>query len=414
MPESHNSGDAAAMEQQRDRAPEYAKALRWILILYMASAVGVGLQRTLISPENNSLILRAASRHLLGSQDLYIAYPALHADYFKYSPTFALLFVPFAMLPMVLSYIAWAVTSALTVYIGITRAMPGRAAVIALLLAWLAAVGDFQRSQTNVLCAGLMILAWSSFERGSDWKAAIAIVLGTFIKIFPAVAVTFALFRPRWIRFALIFTAVFLVAAALPLIAVPWSSLAMQYKSWLNIEAHDALPLGRYGTGGADLYAGLMGQFRVWWGVEWPHWPTQLAGVLILLTPVALRRNEWKSRHFRVLYLASVLVFCVLFNHQAESPSYSIAIIGAAIWFAESERAWWRIVMIAVAIAIVNLGSTDLMPRAWYHGWYVKYLVKTLPLIPLWIAMQAELLGIVANRAPSERGEINQREIPTA
>jgi hypothetical protein len=154
-----------------------------------------------------------------------------------------------------------------------------------------------------------------------------------------------------------------------------------------------------------------MGQFRVWWGVQWPHWPTQLAGALILLAPLALRRHEWRRRQFRVLYLASLLVFCVLFNHQAESPSYSIAIIGAAVWFAASEPAWWRIALIAVAIAIVNLGSTDLMPRAWYTGWYVRYLVKTVPLIPLWVVMQGELLGFIPNRSPSELAEADQLEI---
>ena len=52
--------------------------------------------------------------------------------------------------------------------------------------------------------------------------------------------------------------------------------------------------------------------------------------------------------------------------------------------------------------------STDLMPRAWYAAWYVPYLVKTVPLIPVWIAMQGELLGIIPNRDPSERAEADE------
>jgi hypothetical protein len=65
----------------------------------------------------------------------------------------------------------------------------------------------------------------------------------------------------------------------------------------------------------------------------------------------------------------------------------------------------------AATIVIVNLMSTDLMPRAWYAGWYVRYLVKTIPLIPLWLAMQGELLGLIPNRDPSERPESDERQV---
>jgi hypothetical protein len=220
-----------------------------------------------------------------------------------------------------------------------------------------------------------------------------------------------ALFHRRVLRFSAILAAVFAGGVVLPLLITSPATLLAQYKSWYAIETHDAAALARYGTGGADLYAGLMGQFRVWWGVEWPHWPTQLAGVLILLAPLVVQRARFSSGHFRVLFLTSLLVFCVLFNHQAESPSYSIAMIGISIWFAASERASWRTFLMIASLVIVNVASTDLMPRKWYHEWYVPYLVKTIPLIPVWLAMQAELLGFIANRDPLERAEVDELEV---
>jgi hypothetical protein len=46
------------------------------------------------------------------------------------------------------------------------------------------------------------------------------------------------------------------------------------------------------------------------------------------------------------------------------------------------------------------------MPRRWYHEFYVPYLVKTIPLIPVWVVMQLELLGLIPNRDPSEDSDI--------
>ena len=392
-----------------------SRVLRWMLALYAISAVGVALQRTLLSRENNFLIYRAAFFHLIGGEDLYAAYPSLHTDFFKYSPTFAFLFAPFALLPLVAGYVLWALTCAGAVFAGVSRLVPARQAALALALSWLAVVGDMQRAQSNALCAGLIVLSWVAFDRARRWGAATAITAGAFIKLFPVAALAGAIFQPRKGRFAAIVLVAVMVGLAVPLVAVSPDSLAMQYRSWLAIEARDAGPLANIGAGGADLYAGLMGLMAVWGGVRWPYWPTQLAGTLVLLSPLAVRtRPGWGSALFRAQFLASLLVFCVLFNHQAESPSYSIAIIGTAIWFAVSEGAWWRTALMVASIVIVNLGSTDLMPREWYRTWYVPWLLKTVPLVPVWFAMQGELLGLIPNRGASEIAEPDAGEVTAA
>jgi hypothetical protein len=397
-------GNAAATSDGRVHA-DPVRALRWWLALYLASAACVAVQRTAFATENNFLIFRAAFTHVSAGQDLYAAYPSLHADFFKYSPTFALLFAPFALLPLVPGYLLWAVVCAMAVFAGIVRALPPRQAIVALALAWLPVVGDLQRAQSNALCAGLMILAWGGFERGHTWRPAMAIATATLVKLFPVVMLTVAVFRPRRIRSGVIFAAILLVFAALPLLVTPPATLAMQYRSWHAILRRDAAPVAQLGTGGGAVYAGIMGQLRLWWGVHWPNWPVQLAGALVLFAPLVVRRSEFGSLQFRCLVLASILVFCVLFNHKAESPSFSIAMIGMAIWFAVSERAWWRTALMAASFVVVNLMSTDLMPRAWYHGWYVPHLVKTIPLIPVWVVMQLELAGLIPNGLASHPAE---------
>ncbi|MDQ8165849.1 MAG: hypothetical protein P3A28_08865, partial [Gemmatimonadota bacterium] len=218
----------------------------------------------------------------------------------------------------------------------------------------------------------------------------------------------------RWIRFGLVLAAVMAVAAAIPWLLAAPGSLGAQYESWYQIQSFDATRDRQYGIGGADLYAGVIGQLRVWFGVEWPRWSVQLAGLVILLLPMLFQRRRFVEALFRVQFLASLLVFCVLFNHQAESPSYVIAMLGVAIWFAASERTRWRVALLVACIVIVNLGSTDLMPRTWYREYYVPFLLKTVPLIPVWIAMQLELHGLIRTRGGSEIAEMDEAYIGRA
>jgi hypothetical protein len=391
--------------------PLQNRALRWLLALYLFSALVVAIQRMQPAPENNFLIFRATFHHLIAGQNLYAAYPAQYADYFKYSPTFALLFAPFAALPAIPAYFLWAAICAMAVFAGVTLLLPARQAALALAICWLAVLGDMQRAQTNALSAGLMILGWVWMERERQWPAAVAIVAGGFIKLFPVTALAGAIFHKRKLRFALLVLAAVLAGAALPLVAVRWSSLAAQYHWWAEKVRGDSVPLERYGTAGSGLYAGLMGQFRVWFGVQWPFWPTQLAGTAVLLAPLLRGPSAWTAR-FRLNFLASILVFCVLFNHQAESPSYSIAMIGAAVWYAASDRGRWRLALLVACLLIVNVMSTAVMPQSLYDAYYVKYLLKTTPLIPLWIVMQCELFGAFGGGSRSERAEADERDAP--
>ncbi len=56
-----------------------------------------------------------------------------------------------------------------------------------------------------------------------------------------------------------------------------------------------------------------------WTGATFPNWPVQALGTLVLLAPLGFRMSRWDDTRFRFLYLfASVLLFVVLFNHQAE------------------------------------------------------------------------------------------------
>lgn len=365
-----------------DDAPNIRRLEIAIAALWLVGVVTATIQHGVIHQNNNFLIFRAASLHLLHGQDLYAAYPALHRDYFKYSPTFALLFLPFASLPFGVALLLWNALNAVALYAAIGTVLPRRGAVVARAIVFFDMLGSLQNVQSNALVAALIIFAFAAYERRHTVLGSLAVAAGASIKLFPLAAATFAIFHPRKIRVAVALAVSFAVLVALPLLVTPPATLLAQYGWWRAIETRDAVARG----------FSVMEMLQLLLRLDLPSWPIQLAGVLLLLAPVLLRRERWSEWSFRRLYLCSVLVFCVIFNHQAESPTFVIGVAGAAIWFGSidrpSRREWWLFALVVVGTI---LASSDAMPVSVQHAVFDRYRAKTIPLIVLWIELQRRL-----------------------
>lgn len=329
---------------------------------------------------NNFVIFRTGSANLLAGRDLYER-QAAHFDYFMYSPTFALLFAPIAALPFGVGVLVWNALNGGALYWGLGRVLSAKQAFIARSVVLLDAVGSMQNVQSNALIAGLIILAFAELERRREGRAVAAICVATLIKIFPIIAGAFALFRPwRLPRFLLWTIAIGALLLAAPLMVVSPTVLWQEWASWLARNRAVA-EMRNYS---------VMEQVHIWLHVDWPNWPIQLSGVVVALAPLA-RFPHWNSPRFRLLFLASVLMFCVLFNHKAESPSFVIALAGVAIWFATTERTRFAWGVLAIVILVTSLSASDAMPEALQQNVFMPYKLKTLPVLLVWILTQIEL-----------------------
>lgn len=329
---------------------------------------------------NNFVIFRTSWWNLLAGHDLY-APSSVYRDFYLYSPTFALLFAPFAVLPFTLGVLLWNGLNAGALYWGLGRVLPQRDAFVARSIVFLDTVGAMQNVQSNALVAGLMIIAFGELERRHELRAAWTVALATLIKIFPVVAAVFGIFRPwRLPRFALWSLLVAAILILSPLLVTSVSQLAAQYHSWGVIESAVSNVRG---------YS-VMEHLHLWLGVDWPNRAVQLVGVAILLAPL-VQVPHWGSARFRVLFLASVLMFCVLFNHKAESPSFVIAMAGVAIWFALSDRGRLAWIVLGVVMVVTVLSASDAMPEALQQRLFQPYRLKTLPVLLVWIMTQVEL-----------------------
>ena len=349
--------------------------------LWIAAVIVVSIQAT-AQHNNNFEIFRASWDNLVAGRDLY-APSDRHRDFFKYAPTFALLFAPLAILPFWLGMLLWNAANAGALYWGLGRVLDPERAFLARTIVFVDTIGAMQNVQSNALVAGLMILAFAELDRRRELRAALAVALATMVKVFPIVAATFAMFRPyRLPRFALWMLVVGVALVVAPLIVVSPEQLAAQYRSWFAISKLDALDRG----------FSVMKHLNLWFDMAGPNWPVQLTGVAILLAPLA-RYSSWGLPRFRLLYLASVLMFCVLFNHKAESPSFVIAVAGVSIWFAVSARDRFAWAVLATVVVGTILSSSDLMPAAIQRTVFDPYRLKTVPVCFVWVVVQRELWG---------------------
>jgi hypothetical protein len=344
--------------------------------LWVGAVVVVSIQST-VNHTNNFETFRTSWFNLIAGRDLYGA-NTQHIDFFKYSPTFALLFGPFAVVPFGVGVFLWNGLNAGVLYWGLGRVLEPAPAMAARAIVLLDTIGSMQNVQSNALSAGLMIVTLAELDRRRELRAALAVSVATLIKIFPIVATAFAVFRPyRLPRFSLYCIAIGIGLLAAPLAVLTPSELLEQYRSWGAISRSDAVMRG---------YS-VMEQLHLWFGVEWPNWPVQLLGAAVLLAPL-VRLSEWGGTRFRLLFLASTLMFCVLFNHKAESPTFVIAVAGVAIWFVVSARDRVSWALFATVVVGTVLSSSDVMPEALQEGFFEPYRFKTVPVLLVWAVVQ--------------------------
>ncbi len=352
---------------------------RGMAVLWIAAVAVVSVQAT-VHHTNNFETFRTSWFNLIAGRDLY-GLNAQHIDYFKYSPTFALLFAPFALVPFGVGVFAWNAVNAGILYWALGRVLDADRALTARAIVFLDAIGSMQNVQSNALSAGLIILTLAELDRRREFRAALAVSLGTVIKIFPIVAALFSMFRPyRLPRFALMGVLTGLALIAAPLVVISPAELLEQYRSWGALSRTDAMTRG---------YS-VMEQIHLWNGADWPNWPVQLAGAAILVAPLG-RLSLWGLPRFRLLFLASVLMFCVLFNHKAESPTFVVAVAGVAIWFVLARKDWFTWTAFAITMVGTVLSSSDVMPEALQEGFFEPYRFKTIPVLVTWLIAQWEL-----------------------
>lgn len=339
---------------------------------------------------NNYKIFKHSFFHLSEGKDLYKSYPREHHDLFKYSPTFAALFGVFAVFPDWVGLNLWNLLNAIVLLLAVYYLpnMTNYQKGLVLVLSVIELMTSMQNAQSNGLIAGLTIFAFGFMEREKPFWAAFSIVFSVFIKLFGLVGFAIFLFYPKKLKLALYTLFWFAVMALVPLLFVDLETYQGLFVSWGDMLSND------YST---SYGYSVMGWLHSWFGFEMNKYLVILLGVIVFLIPLT-RIKMYKNFTFRFLTLASVLIWVVIFNHKAESPTFIIAMAGVALWFVTAEKTPFHIVLFVSAFIFTSLSPTDIIPRVVREEFMKPYMLKVLPCIIIWGKVVYEMLTLKEDR----------------
>jgi hypothetical protein len=332
---------------------------------------------------NNYIVFKNSFFHLIKGKDLYTIYPEEQWDLYKYSPAFALFIGTIAWLPDFPGLTIWNLLNALTLLFAInmlpvnnkTRSLISWFVLIELLTC-------MQNAQSNGLIAGLMIAAYANMYNGRIRIATLLILLAAFIKPYAAIGCCLFLFYPGKFKFIIYSMFWCIILLCIPLLVTPLSALLAQYKSWFVQMGADQ---------SASYGLSVMGWLHSWFGLDSIKTYVMLFGLVLFIIPL-FRWSLYRNNVYRMCILASMLVWVIIFNHKAESPTFIIAVTGAAIWYFSTEHTPWRTALLWLVFIGTCLSPTDIFPPSIKQHFFKPYVIKAIPCIIIWIAMTMDLL----------------------
>lgn len=355
----------------------------WLLLPVVAALLK-------LSKCNNFLIFKYVFWHAWGQLPLYEPYPAEYFDTNHYGPAFSMVIAPFAVVPQWLGLLLWEVMLAMSLYVAVRRLpMEWRKQVF---VYWFCAhelLTALFMSQFNIAIAAIIVGTYVCVEREREGTAAFLVMLGTFVKLYGIVGLAFFFFSRHKARFAMwlaVWAAVFFV---LPMAISSPEYIVGQYKAWwVSLTEKNADNM--FSGGQNQSLLGLVRKIS-----RCPSYSDLwliVPGLAAFAQPY-LRRGQWRHEAFRCAFLASTLLFVVLFSTGSESSTYIIALTGAALWYVKApwQRSRLDVALMVFAFILTSMSPSDLFP-AYLRKHYVQpYALKALPCVLIWIKLVVEM-----------------------
>ncbi|HEX3386402.1 MAG TPA: glycosyltransferase family 87 protein [Mucilaginibacter sp.] len=369
----------------------YFIVFMWFVPSLLAVVKGVYFGDGTTANYNNYIIYKHNFLNLIHQHALFGPEPQFYFDLNHYGPVFALVIAPFALLPDHVGVILWVLFNAWILYKAVMMLpMKREHCLLILLINANSMVGSSGNVQVNPLITALIIFSYVFIRRKQDFWAALAIILGTSIKLYGIVGLAFFFFSENKWKLILSLALWSVILFALPMLISSPSYIIKTYKDWYpDLVAKNAA--NEVSNRGDRC---VMGMITKIFGLK------HLANMVVLLPALALfglsylRIKFWKTTQYQLLLLASVLIFTVIYSTGSEPPTYIIAFIGAAIWFMNFERPigafdWF---LFFFALLVTSFSNSDIIPKYIRDHYILPYALIALPCLVIWLKIIYEML----------------------
>ncbi len=333
-----------------------------------------------VTQYNNYIIFKNSSFHLFQQLNLYTHYPKEHYDLFKYTPSFALIFGLFAVMPNALGLFVWNLLNVGLPILGFSQllGLNNKTKPLLLLLLIPEMLTSVLNSQSNGLILGLMMLGLAAIQRENTLKAVIFICITGFIKLFGIALFAVFLLYPNQLKKAILMSfLIILILFALPLIVTPFETLIQQYKNYFDLLKNDGNTFVKYS---------VIAWLNTWFHLNIGKNVIIGIGLIIQLIPLFFQSDFLKDN--RIVYGFSWMIWVVIFNHMAESATFIIA-VGAIMAFLslKDKISSYYLIALVLLFFLTELGPSDLYPR-YLRIWIVETAqLKVFPCIVFWVMM---------------------------
>ena len=241
---------------------------------------------------------------------------------------------------------------------------------------------SLQNSQSNLLVAGLLILGFIFVERKSYFIATLCLVATFYIKIFGVVSLILLLFSSEKNQSILYAIFWMIILWIIPAIIIGFGPLLTTYLQYAEMLKNDH---------SVSLGISVMGWLKSWFGFDLSKTVLALTGLMIICLPL-INFRKFAGYTNRILFFSALLIWMVIFNHKAESPTFIIATSGIFLWFFSVEKSLLNRILLGCVVVFTSLSCTDLFPPSIRENLFEPYVIKVVPCILVWCKIIYDLL----------------------